>query len=129
MRRIWISYSNPVFARSRNRKEYRNRFLISGVAFHVLWFAVLIFSVLFLCFGPSETTSFSELLPPVFKDAAVTLVLMVFLGIELFFHMLNISRPVSVVNRIFRWFYWITLVLVFGICVSGVVLLIYLFVL
>ena len=126
---IWVSEAPPLFSRSLpNRRAYRNLFVIPGLVFHALWIVVLLFSLLFLRFGPTGATPFSEALPPVLKDAVVIAVLLLFLGIELSFYLLNNCKiAVFVVNRAFQWFYWVMVALVFGMSASCVVLIASLF--
>lgn len=123
--KFFISSSNPCSYRMRNRKEYRNKLLVSGVVFYSLWVCVLFFSVFFLRFGPTEPIEpivVRDTQISVYKNAVVFLLLLIFIGMEFSFSLLNVSRSPSVSeNKWIAWFYRFVLFFLFSICICGVV--------
>jgi len=123
---FFISQSNPLEMEIDNRKEYRNKLTVLGLTFYVLWLCLLVFSILFLIFGPQ-----TEMKPIEFDDGffistlnqAVVLVLaLVFLGFEMAFYFLNIMKSPSVnKNKIIKALWIVVILSVFFMSFVGIV--------
>lgn len=124
--RLLIMQSNPLDMKGDNRKEYRNRFAVLGLVFYCLWLCLVVFSVVFLIFGPQtaiEPFEFDDgFFVSTLNQAAVFMLSLVFLGYEMSFYFLNIVRSPSVnENKVIRILWYIVVFVMFLTSVAGTV--------
>ena len=124
--RLLIMESDPRELKIDNKEKYRDKLLILGLICYVLWAVLVIFSVLFLVFGPV-----TEIEPFEFDDgffvsalnqAVVFMCTLAFLGFEMAFYFLNILCSPSVnENKFVRVLWYFVVVSVFLISVFAVI--------
>lgn len=123
---FFISQSNPLDMKIDNRKEYRNKLTVLGLTFYILWLGLLVFSILFLIFGPRTTIEPVEFDDGIFvsalNQAVVLMLALVFLGFEMAFYFLNIIKSPSVnENKVIRVLWIVVIISVFFISFAGIV--------
>lgn len=129
LQRILIWQSDPFGGQNDNKKAYRGKLTIHGICFYVAWFLVLIFSIVYLFFGPEtpiEKIEFAEGLVCTTLNKAVVLMLnFVFLGFGFSFYSLNIVRCHDVkTNKFVNVLWWLVVIMLWIISIAAFVELI-----
>ena len=123
---FFISQSNPLEMKIDNRKEYQNKLTVLGLTFYILWLCLLVFSILFLIWGPRTTIEPFEFDDGFFVSAlnqvVVLMLALVFLGFEMAFYFLNIIKSPSVnENKVIKALWIVVIISVFFISFAGIV--------
>ena len=122
--KILISQSNPLDIKIDNRKEYRNKLTVLGFVCYILWFCLVVFSILFLICGPQTAIEPFEYDDGFFvatlNQAVVLMSALIFLGFEMGFYFLNIIKSPSVnENKIIKILWIVVIISAFFISIAG----------
>ena len=113
LQRLLISRSNPINVRwYKNREEYQDKLLISGIVFYAISLAFAVNAPLFLIYGPQTLTGkvYSSGTPQRMCEAILEYAFWFFIMVELLFNYINtVARQVRIEHR--KWLvviYYIT---------------------
>ena len=126
LQKLFIWQSDPFGGHNDNQKAYRGKLTIHGICFYIAWAFVLIFSVVFLIWGPTtsiEPIAFEEaLVCTTLNKAAVLMLNFVFLGFGFSFYSLNIVRCRDVkINKFVNVLWWLVVIGLWSISIAAVV--------
>lgn len=126
LQKLLIFQSDPTGnTKNKNKAENRNRFLILGIVFYIIWLLILLFSIIFLSFGPQtaiEPFEFDdEFYISTLKQMVVFYVDIIFCGWCISFYCLNIIKSSSIkIHKMVSIIYLMCIIILFAACGAGV---------